>query len=109
MTHHPCDHHDHEHNAQCGHTRIQHHDHVDYVHDGQLHHKHEDHWDTCRIEVSAQNPDSCQPVDTTCLHHANCGHPQVPHGDHVDYLVDGRLQHVHNDHVDDHGPVTVLD
>jgi hypothetical protein len=26
----------------------------------------------------------------------------------VDYLVDGRLHHVHDGHCDDHGPVTVL-
>jgi hypothetical protein len=32
----------------------------------------------------------------------------VPHGDHFDYLVDGRLHHRHGDHCDDHGPITVL-
>jgi hypothetical protein len=32
----------------------------------------------------------------------------VPHGDHHDYLIDGRLHHPHGDHCDDHGPVTVL-
>jgi hypothetical protein len=31
----------------------------------------------------------------------------VPHGDHVDYLVDGHLHHAHGDHCDDHGPVQV--
>jgi hypothetical protein len=35
------------------------------------------------------------------------GHEQVPHGDHVDYLVDGRLHHPHDDHCDDHGPVAL--
>jgi hypothetical protein len=29
----------------------------------------------------------------------------VPHGDHVDYLVDGHLHHVHNGHCDNHGPI----
>jgi hypothetical protein len=29
----------------------------------------------------------------------------VPHGDHIDYLVDGHLHHPHGDHCDDHGPV----
>ena len=38
-------------------------------------------------------------------HGPNCGHPAVPHGDHVDYLVDGHLHHPHGDHCDDHGPV----
>jgi hypothetical protein len=28
-----------------------------------------------------------------------------PHGDHLDYLVNGRLHHPHGDHCDDHGPV----
>jgi hypothetical protein len=31
----------------------------------------------------------------------------VPHGDHVDYLVDGRLHHVHGQHCDDHGALTL--
>jgi hypothetical protein len=31
----------------------------------------------------------------------------VPHGDHVDYLVDGRLHHPHDSHCDDHGPVAL--
>jgi hypothetical protein len=29
----------------------------------------------------------------------------VPHGDHFDYLVNGRLHHRHGDHCDDHGAV----
>jgi hypothetical protein len=29
----------------------------------------------------------------------------VPHGDHVDYLVAGRLHNPHGDHCDDHGPL----
>jgi hypothetical protein len=32
----------------------------------------------------------------------------VPHGDHMDYLVNGRLHHRHGDHCDDHGPVTIV-
>jgi hypothetical protein len=35
----------------------------------------------------------------------NCGHEEVPHGDHVDYLVNGRLHHTHGDHCDDHRPM----
>jgi hypothetical protein len=30
----------------------------------------------------------------------------VPHGDHVDYLVEGHLHYPHGGHCDDHGPVT---
>ncbi len=37
--------------------------------------------------------------------HDTCGHAAVPHGDHVDYLVDGHLHHAHDGHCDDHGPV----
>jgi ethanolamine utilization protein EutQ (cupin superfamily) len=32
----------------------------------------------------------------------------VPHGDHIDYIVDGRLHHVHDGHCDDHGPVEII-
>ncbi len=38
-------------------------------------------------------------------HGPNCGHEQVPHGDHIDYLVDGNLRHPHGDHCDDLGPI----
>jgi UDP-2,3-diacylglucosamine pyrophosphatase LpxH len=31
----------------------------------------------------------------------------VPHGDHVDYLVDGHLHHPHGNHCDNHGPITL--
>ena len=31
------------------------------------------------------------------------GHEPVPHGDHVDYLVDGTLHSPHGGHCDDHG------
>jgi hypothetical protein len=32
----------------------------------------------------------------------------VPHGNHVDYLVNGHLHHPHGGHCDDHGPVEVV-
>jgi UDP-2,3-diacylglucosamine pyrophosphatase LpxH len=41
------------------------------------------------------------------VHGPDCGHPAVPHGDHVDYLVAGHLHHPHGTHCDDHGPVVV--
>jgi hypothetical protein len=31
----------------------------------------------------------------------------VPHGGHVDYLVEGHLHHPHEVHCDDHGSVRV--
>jgi len=55
------------------------------------------HVDEHVIEVSDTNPLRCTP-ETRCshTHGPGCGHEQVPHGDHVDYLVDGRLHHPHN-------------
>lgn len=108
MAHHTHDDHTHEHSLSCGHTKIHHGDHIDYVHDGHLHTKHEDHWDECKIEVSDKNPENCAPVQSDCQHNEDCGHELVPHGDHYDYLANGRLHHVHVDHIDDHGSVEVI-
>lgn len=105
--------HSHVHGPDCGHVSIQHGDHVGYLHDGHLHCAHEDHYDEHVIAVSETNPDGCVPHDCTAhdaahVHGPDCGHPAVPHGDHVDYLVDGHLHHPHGDHCDDHGPIEVL-
>lgn len=100
--------HPHRHRDGCGHTAVHHDGHVDYLHDGHLHHPHEDHVDEHVIAVDAEHPDShsdgaeCDPGHT---HGEDCGHEAVPHGDHVDYLVDGQLHHPHGDHCDDHGPL----
>jgi hypothetical protein len=106
--------HAHQHGPGCGHTAVKHGDHVDYLHDGHLHHMHTGHVDEHAIEVSAKNPDVCTPQHQ-CAGHApghvhgpGCGHEAVPHGDHVDYLVDGHLHHPHGDHCDDHGPIEVV-
>lgn len=105
--------HSHVHGEGCGHTAIKHGDHTDYLHDGHLHSPHGDHFDECVIEVSASNPNHCAPH--TCnghsashVHGEGCGHESVPHGDHVDYLVDGHLHQPHNGHCDDHGPVFLV-
>ncbi|WP_147804703.1 hypothetical protein [Alkalicoccus halolimnae] len=108
MAHHTHEHHTHEHSLSCGHTKIRHGDHIDYIHDSHLHHKHENHWDECKIEVTDKNPDNWAPVQSDCKHNEDCGHEMVPHGDHFDYVVNGRLHHVHDDHVDDHGPVDII-
>lgn len=100
--------HRHQHSAACGHTKIRHGDHVDYVHNGHLHKEHDGHFDECRIEVSQTNPTECKPAPCECHHDEDCGHERVPHGDHTDFLVDGRLHHPHGDHCDDHGPVEIL-
>jgi hypothetical protein len=111
---HTHDKHDHQHGPDCGHTAIKHDGHVDYLHDGHLHHHaadgsvHEH-----ALAVTAANPAACTPAHA-CAGHAKghvhgpgCGHEAVPHGDHVDYLVDGHLHHPHGDHCDDHGPVAL--
>ncbi len=99
--------HSHQHHAGCGHTRILHDGHVDFLHDGHLHSPHDGHYDEHIIAVSSTNPDVCDLVACSC-DHEGCGHQKVPHGDHFDFLVDGRLHHKHGDHCDDHGPVTVV-
>ncbi len=106
--------HDHEHSPDCEHTGIQHGDHVDYLHDGHLHHVRADgQVEEHALEVSDANPAGCTPAhscdghDSDHVHGSGCGHEAVPHGDHIDYLVDGHLHHPHGDHCDDHGPVTI--
>jgi hypothetical protein len=111
MSHETHSDHDHVHGAGCGHVAIRHGDHVDYLHDGHLHREHDGHIDECALEVGSANPAACTPVhacgahDKGHVHTAGCGHQAVPHGDHVDYLVDGHLHHAHDGHCDDHGAV----
>ena len=108
------DSHDHVHGPGCGHQAIEHDGHVDYLHDGHLHHPHDGHVDEHSIAVSETNPDGCTPAhqcsghDSEHVHGPGCGHEAVPHGDHVDYLVDGHLHHPHGGHCDDHGPVNLV-
>lgn len=105
--------HTHRHGPGCGHTAVQHGNHVDYLHDGHLHHVEQGEVREHRLEVTAENPAGCNVAkdphhDAAHQHGPGCGHEAVPHGDHVDYIVDGRLHHPHAGHCDDHGPVTVL-
>ncbi len=111
---HTHDDHNHTHGTDCGHTAVEHGDHVDYLHDGHLHHQRDDGVvEEHAIPVSNTNPAECT-GGHDCGSHADdhehgpgCGHEAVPHGDHVDYLVDGHLHHPHDGHCDDHGPVTL--
>ncbi len=112
---HTHDNHDHVHGANCGHTAVQHGDHVDYLHDGHLHHQGKDGVVTEHsLDVTTNNPSACtsghacKGHDASHVHGPGCGHEAVPHGDHVDYLVDGHLHHPHNGHCDNHGPVTLV-
>jgi hypothetical protein len=96
----------HDHSSNTG---IRHGDHVDYLHDGEMHHEGATGMEKHSLEVTVTNPDGCREVDAGGHSHGpDCGHEQVPHGDHTDFLVDGRLQHEHGDHTDDHGPVEVV-
>jgi hypothetical protein len=73
-----------------------------------------DHFGEHVVEVSAANPDTCTPGhdcdghERGHKHGAGCGHEAVPHGDHVDYLVDGHLHHPHGSHCDHHGALEVV-
>lgn len=101
--------HSHVHGPNCGHTAVRHDGHTDYLHDGHLHYIHGDHVDDHKVEVTAVNPDKCTPSNHCTVngkphtHGFNCGHEVVPHGNHVDYLVDGQLHHPHGTHCDEHG------
>lgn len=46
---------------------------------------------------------ACAAHDAAHIHGDDCGHEAVPHGDHMDYVVDGHLHHPHGGHCDDHG------
>ena len=112
--HHVHPNHEHVHGPDCGHTAILHDGHTDYLHNGHLHHAHEDHYDEHSIAVTGSNPDECTPQHY-CGGHAEdhqhgpgCGHEAVPHGDHVDYLVEGHLHHPHGDHCDNHGKLKLI-
>ena len=104
------EHHDHEHGTGCGHVAIEYDGAICYLHNGHLHKKHGDHYHCTSIEFSEQNPDGCNPTECASghVHGPGCGHEAVPHGDHIDYLVDGRLHYPHSDHCDDHGTVKVI-
>jgi hypothetical protein len=105
--------HTHQHGPGCGHTAIAHNGHTDYLNEGCMHHQRDGRVEEHSIEVSATNPDQCTHgvkdahESTSHRHGEGCGHEAVPHGDHVDYLVAGKLHHPHGDHCDDHGSVTL--
>ncbi len=96
--------HDHAHAAGCGHVAVRHGDHTDYAHDGHLHHLHDGHVDEHALDGAVSGHDEVAHGDAH-VHAEGCGHPAVPHADHVDYLVDGALHHPHGEHCDAHGTV----
>ena len=100
--------HKHQHSIACGHTKIKHEDHIDYLHNGELHHEKNGSWEKCKIPVTDKNPAESKQLPCGCKHTEECGHEMVPHGDHKDYLVNGRLHHVKDGKCYDHGPVEVV-
>lgn len=105
--------HNHQHGAECGHAAIAHDGHVDYLHDGHLHNAHSAHADEHVLPVSAANPvDEALVSKVDHAGHAHStdddAHMMVQHGDHFDHVHDGHLHYTHGEHVDDHGPVTLL-
>jgi len=98
--------HNHKHGPGCGHTSILHHGHVDYLHSGHLHHQEGKFLEEHEIEISDENKNECKPVSCRGSHDTD-GSEAIPHGDHVDFIVNGRLHRIHDDHCDDHGPVLV--
>ena len=93
--------------------KIKHDGHIDFLNCGEL--IHYEHGNTAhhRISVNAKNPDECTIDHPATGHNADhvhgpdCGHPAIPHGNHTDYIVDGKLHHFHGDHCDDHGEITL--
>ena len=57
------------------------------------------------VQEGAQGPNAI-PDDETDEHPhehgTDCGHPSVPHADHVDYVHDGHRHAVHGEHYDEH-------
>jgi hypothetical protein len=103
--------HTHLHGPNCGHIAVVHESHTDYLHDGHMHFLHAGHIDEHSFAVDKAHPSDCSSPQE-CEGHTDgrshgrgCGHEAVPHGDHTDYLVDGRLHHPHDGHCDDHGMV----
>jgi hypothetical protein len=93
----------HQHGPECGHQKVSHENHTDYLNeDGLLDCAEGPH----PVAVSDKNPDRCKPMQSSMhVHATGCGHEKVKHGDHIDFLVDGRLEHPHGDHNDDHGRI----
>ena len=105
------DQHGHIHGPSCGHTGVKHEGHTDYLHEGHLHNAEQDEVAEHVIKEGVANPSVCTP-DHACgghdakhAHGTDCGHEAVPHGNHIDYLVNGHLHYLHGDHCDEHGPI----
>ena len=47
-------------------------------------------------------------VEPDHKHSPVCGHIQIKHGDHMDYIVNGYLHHPHENHCDFHGEIHMI-
>lgn len=101
------------HSSDDGHIAINHDGHIDHLHDGHLHSVHDGHVDEHVLSVSAAHPVAeklVKQVKHTKHNHSSDDndHPTIQHGDHFDYVHDGKLHHVHGDHVDNHGKLDIV-
>lgn len=97
---------DHTHGPGCGHTAIKHDDHTDYLHNGDLHHLDPSKKVVEHTLAAAETKEHVKAAtETGHKHGPKCGHESIKHGSHTDYIVDGKLHHVHGDHCDEHGSV----
>lgn len=93
---------------------VKHNGHTDYLKNGHLEHQEGGKVEEHKIEIDATHPDRCTGDHELAghpkghVHGPNCGHEAVPHGDHMDYLVNGHLHHPHGNHCDDHGVLEVV-
>jgi hypothetical protein len=103
---------EHHHGPGCGHLAVEHNGHTDYLRQGHLEHPEGDHVEEHKVAIDQAHPDCCthgaEGHPKGHVHGPNCGHPAVPHGDHIDYLVEGHLHHPHEGHCDDHGALKIL-
>src|SRR6266403_5058014 len=87
----------HQHGPGCGHLAVEHHGHTDYLEHGHLEHQEGERVGEHIVEVDAEHPDRCTAGHEAAghpkghVHGPDCGHEAVPHGDHIDYLVEGHL------------------
>ncbi len=51
---------------------------------------------------AVDDPHTAVPEEHGHVHGPDCGHPAIPHGDHVDYVHDGHRHAPHGEHYDEH-------
>jgi hypothetical protein len=69
--------------------------------------QHSEHAHSSACETACTPEHICEGHEPGHVHGPDCGHEAVPHGDHIDYLVDNHLHHAHGTHGDNHGILKV--